>query len=166
VTARLKGRRREVDRLLIDLVAWAAQRPTVDALVLVGSYARGGERMASDVDVVVLTADPGTDSALDWFAGLRPGSRLVRRATWGPVREQRHRLRSGLLVELGVAPTSWAAVPLDAGTRRVLADGHRVLHDPHGFAAAAGAAAGPLPSRPPFQLPGDDAPEPRATMGP
>jgi len=158
MTARLKGRRRTADRLLADLVSWAEREPTIDALVLVGSYARGRERMASDVDVVVLTSDPGRWSAAPgWFAEVRPGSRLVRRATLGPVQEQRHRLRSGLLVELGVAPASWAAVPLDAGTRRVLADGHRVLYDPLGLAGRAGQALEVLPGAGPAER--------RATMG-
>ena len=166
MTARLKGRRRQVDRLLGDLMAWAERRPAVAAVVLVGSYARGGERMASDVDLVVLTSDPdGCSAGSGWFAGLRPGSRLVRQQSWGPVEEQRYRLRSGLLVEVGVAAPSWAAVPLDAGTRRVLADGHRVLHDPRGTAGRAGAAAGPSSTGPAFQLPRDDARERRATMG-
>ncbi len=66
-----------------------------------------------------------------WFGQLRPDSRLIRSAVLGPVREQRYRLRSGLLVEVGLAPTTWADVPLDPGTHRVLADGHQILHDPN-----------------------------------
>ena len=38
------------------------------------------------------------------------------------------RLRSGLYVESSCVPLSWAAVPLDAGTRRVLADGDRIIY--------------------------------------
>jgi hypothetical protein len=30
-------------------------------------------------------------------------------------------------------PPSWAAVPLDPGTARVLRDGCRILHDPEGL---------------------------------
>ncbi len=108
---------------------------------MVGSYARGHERMASDVDVMILTEDLDSCSlASGWFQRLRPGSRLVRAAIFGPVREQRYRLRCGLLAEIDLAPTSWAEVPLDAGTRRVLADGHRILHDPHTVLARAAAA--------------------------
>ncbi|NAZ77573.1 nucleotidyltransferase [Kineococcus sp. T13] len=141
MTARLKGRRRHADRLLDDLTRWAQGRPHVQALAVVGSYARGHERMASDVDVVILTEDIDSCSlASGWFDRLRPGSMLVRAATWGPVREQRYRLRSGLLAEIGLAPTAWADVPLDAGTRRVLGDGHRILHDPHTVLARAAAA--------------------------
>lgn len=140
MTARLKGRRRETDRLLADLTAWAAARD-VHAAAVVGSYARGAERMASDVDVMILLADPDSLPASDgWFQQLSHRARLVRVARWGPVREQRYRLSSGLLVEIDLAPISWADVPLDGGTRRVLGDGHRILHDPHGtLTQAAGA---------------------------
>lgn len=143
VTARLKGRRREVARLLVDIGGWAALRPDVEGVALVGSHARGAERMASDVDLAVLTprfADLAADP--DWFPALRPGARLVRTATWGPLVERRYRLRSGLLVEVGLAHPDWAAVPLDPGTARVLGDGHRILHDPDGLLARAAAALG------------------------
>ena len=43
-------------------------------------------------------------------------------------------LSSGADVEISFAPVSWASIaPLDAGTRRVITDGCRILHDPAGF---------------------------------
>ena len=157
MSARLKGRRRHADRLLSDVTRWADAEPGIHALCLVGSFARGHEGMGSDVDVLVLLEDVDSDvGSVGWFQRLAPGSRLVRVATWGPVREQRWRLRSGLVAEIDLAPVSWAEVPLDSGTRRVLADGHRILHDPHGTLARAAAAlrarqpgAGGAVSRPP-----------------
>ena len=141
MTARLKGRRGHAHRLIADLTRWAEQDPGISALCLVGSYARGCERMASDVDVVVLCSELDSYSlATGWFRRLRPDGRLLRLARWGPVQEQRWRLRSGLLAEIGLAAVSWADVPLDAGTRRVLSDGHRILHDPHGTLARAATA--------------------------
>ncbi|GAA2715191.1 hypothetical protein GCM10010429_36100 [Micromonospora olivasterospora] len=48
---------------------------------------------------------------------------------------------SGFEVELGVVPVSWADIdPVDPGTRRVVSDGHRVVHDPAGVLAALSAA--------------------------
>lgn len=142
VSARSNARRRQVARLLVDLTAWA-ERQDVHALVLVGSYARGAERMGSDVDVVVLTDHlERYGPAGRWFQMLRPDARLVRTATWGPVSEQRYRLRSGLLVEVGLAAPNWASVPLDPGTARVLGDGHRILHDRHATVARACASLG------------------------
>jgi predicted nucleotidyltransferase len=127
--SRLTGRRREVATLLPDIAAWAEGRPDVRGVVLVGSYARGSERMASDVDLVILCTAPDDLTDAKWFTSLRPGARLIREKDWGPVRERRFRLRSGLIVELGIAPLDWAAVPVDPGTRRVLGDGHTILYD-------------------------------------
>jgi len=138
MTARLKGRRRHAAQLVGDLTRWAQQEPAVQAVCLVGSYARGAERLASDVDVMVLSADLDAHGPVSgWFQRLRPGSRLLRVATWGPVQEQRWRLRCGLVAEIDLGPVGWAGVPLDGGTRRVLADGHRILHDPRGMLARA-----------------------------
>lgn len=139
MTTRLKGRRREAARVIDAVTRSAEISPLVRAVALVGSYARGAERMASDVDLVLLAGDPDALAGSAWFTVLEPGAKLVRSQRWGPVRERRYRLRSGLLVELGIAPLSWAALPLDAGTRRVLSDGHRVLHDDGTMSVAAAA---------------------------
>jgi hypothetical protein len=112
-----------------DVRGWAAGDESVRAVALVGSYARSAERMGSDVDIMILTDEPDRLAGSEWFQGLRPGARLIRSMEWGPVRERRMRLRSGLHVELDFAPPSWAAVPLDAGTRRVLRDGCVIVYD-------------------------------------
>lgn len=143
MSARLKGRRRAVNALLVDVERWAAEHDGVKAVALVGSYAHGRERMASDVDLMILAEDPDALADGNWFVHIRPDVRFVRAANWGPVRERRFRLRSGLLVELNFATPSWADLPHDAGTRRVLEDGHRILYDtgPLRVATSAGRTA-------------------------
>ena len=110
------------------LVTYAATDPLVRGVLLVGSWARGAARMESDIDLVLLAADP------DALAGVGPdvvGGRVVRRRSWGALEETRLLLPSGLEVEVGVVALSWAATdPVDAGTRRVVTDGHRILYDP------------------------------------
>jgi hypothetical protein len=85
--------------------------------------------MGSDVDITILTREPDCLADDGWFQTLHPTARLIRSMRWGPVRERRMRLHSGLHVELNYAPLSWAAVPLDSGTARVLGDGHDVIYD-------------------------------------
>ncbi|MCL3860653.1 nucleotidyltransferase domain-containing protein [Actinotalea sp. K2] len=138
VSAPSESRHLEVERLLADLAGWATSRDDIEAIALVGSCARGQAHEVSDVDVVILTP-AFSDLAADetWFTSLRPESDLVRCATWGPVLERRFRLTSGLLVELGLTSPSWAGLSLDPGTHRVLGDGHRIVHDPHGLLARA-----------------------------
>jgi hypothetical protein len=93
--------------------------------------------MASDVDLVLLTSNPDRHChGLDWATSFDRRARLVREQTWGPLRERRVRLSSGLVVELGVVTPSWVAAPLDAGTEKVLRDGWQILYDPEGIIRA------------------------------
>lgn len=145
MSARLKGRRREVDHLVSSVVGWAAARTDVAALGVVGSYAYHRPRMGSDVDLVLLTSEPdrygawvGTDSPL-------APAQLIRHQRWGPIIEWRFRRPSGLHVEFNIATPSWADVsPLDPGTARVISDGLRIVHDPHALLARAQSAVATL----------------------
>jgi predicted nucleotidyltransferase len=131
------ARRAEVEAFLERATGWAARRPDVVALALVGSYARGVDRPDSDVDLMVLTTDPTRYLDREDWIGELGAERLVTTRSWGPVTERRLALPSGLEVEVGVAPPSWAAVdPVDAGSRQVMTDGNRVLYDPAGLLAA------------------------------
>jgi hypothetical protein len=86
--------------------------------------------MASDLDLVILSARfEQLAQDLSWFLQLRRGSKLIRTKTWGDLLERRFRLHSGLHVELGLVSPSWAELPLDPGTRRVLTDGHRIVYE-------------------------------------
>ncbi|MEU6467342.1 nucleotidyltransferase domain-containing protein [Streptomyces sp. NPDC046976] len=144
----------EVREFLDRLTRWAGTREDVVGLLLVGSYARGAARPDSDVDVVLLTAEPArylvdaaesdtaesegaeSDAAEfegtwdDWAGELGLG-RPVRTRAWGPVTERRYTLLPGLEVEFGIGGPRWARTdPVDPGTRRVVADGARALYDP------------------------------------
>jgi GrpB-like predicted nucleotidyltransferase (UPF0157 family)/predicted nucleotidyltransferase len=137
----LAERTHEVEALCDFLAAWARERPDGRALALVGSWARGAGRLDADLDVVVLADAPGElASSEDWLGelGLLP---VVERRQWGPIAERRVRLPSGLEVEFGIGPPTWAGTdPLDAGTRSVIRDGLRSLHDPEGLLASARAS--------------------------
>ena len=114
--------------------AWARARPDVLAVARAGSEARGTAGPDSDVDLVLLTREPATYLAPDPLAAALPaGAVAVRTRMWGPLLERRFRLPTGLEVELGLAPERWAAVPVDAGTARVVAGGFVVLDDPAGL---------------------------------
>ena len=58
MSARLKGRRRQVAALLPAVTAWAADRVDIVGLILVGSYARDRPRIGSDVDLILITTHP------------------------------------------------------------------------------------------------------------
>lgn len=131
VTKRRKG---EVAELLQIITAWATRSPDIQAVALVGSWARNTPDAGSDVDLVVLTRTPESYVQNDaWLADVVPGQ-VDRRQSWGAIIERRVRSSSGLEVEFGIGDPSWAGTsPVDAGTRRVITDGVVVLFDPHGL---------------------------------
>lgn len=115
--------------LVEALRAWAAPRDDVRGIAVVGSYARGTARAGSDVDVLVLTAEPGRYlEAHDWLSDF---GRVVRwqREDWGAVQSLRTSYEDGTETEFGVASVSWADVPPDPGTREVAEGGLRVVFE-------------------------------------
>ena len=137
MSARFRARRRVVGEVVARAARWAKTQPDVSAVVVVGSYAYGRPRMGSDVDLVIASTLVGEhlgDSA--FIRTITPGGRVIRRDRWGPVHERRVRLSSGLLVEFGLTTPDWAALPLDAGTARVLAAGCKIVVDDGSMARA------------------------------
>lgn len=117
--------------------ALATALPAVVAVALVGSWARGEARPDSDVDIVLLTDEPGAVlGSTAWFSTFGDDVELVRSADFGAIQERRLRLQDGLVVEVGVGERSWARLdPIDAGTEQVVQDGLVALYDPHGLLA-------------------------------
>ncbi|MBO8190122.1 nucleotidyltransferase domain-containing protein [Streptomyces oryzae] len=129
-------REAEVEGLLEHIAGWASDHPDVIGLLLVGSWARRAPRPESDVDLVIVTTDPGRYSDSSWIDEVELGE-PVRRRAWGAVSEWRFRTGSGLDVEINIGAPAWASTqPVDPGTRRVVRDGARPLHDPTGILAS------------------------------
>ncbi|SOE09103.1 Nucleotidyltransferase domain-containing protein [Streptomyces sp. 2323.1] len=125
----------EIQEVIGRITRWATGREDIVGLLLVGSCARNAARPDSDIDIVLLTADePGYfDDAWAMELGL---CKLIRTRSWGPIMERRYATASGLEVEMGIGPETWAKTdPVDPGTRRVVTGGARLLHDPTGILA-------------------------------
>lgn len=118
-----------VSELLGNVVSWAAEDASVVGVALVGSHARGVARSDSDVDLVILTLDlrPYLEDTgwLERFGTVTS----CKTEDWGPVTSLRVFFEGGLEVEFGLTTTVWAELPVDAGTRRVVSAGMRVLYD-------------------------------------
>ncbi|MEV5428007.1 nucleotidyltransferase domain-containing protein [Streptomyces sp. NPDC052701] len=131
-----RERAAEAQEIIDRVTRWAAGRQDVVGLLLVGSYARDAARPDSDIDLVLLTTDPAPYSGTAWADELALGE-LLRTRAWGPLTERRHATASGREVEIGIGSAQWARTdPVDPGTRRVVTDGARPLHDPAGVLAA------------------------------
>jgi len=128
-------RSKEVWSVVQTVSRWAEEHDDVRGVVVVGSWARDAARMDSDVDIVVLTDSSVHADAQTWTRLL--DGQVIRLQPWGPLREIRLQRPSGLEVEMGIAPLSWANTdPVDAGTYRVISDGFHIVYDPDGALAA------------------------------
>ncbi|WP_232660753.1 nucleotidyltransferase domain-containing protein [Pseudonocardia sp. TRM90224] len=138
------ARRAEFEQVVSIAQQWAETDGGIVALGLAGSWARGAERMSSDVDVVVLTDAPGSYASSTEWLGPFGDPPVVRTQRWGVLIERRVRLESGFEIEFGFVTPDWASTdPVDAGTHRVVSDGMRPLHDPAGLLARVNAAVRP-----------------------
>jgi predicted nucleotidyltransferase len=119
-----------ISAFIEELSNWARSQPDIEAVALVGSYARNAAKADSDVDLVILT--PVANRYLRDRSWLSLFGRVTeyRDEDYGRVRSVRTFYESGLVVEYGFAKPDWAATPIDAGTMRVVSQGMRVLHDP------------------------------------
>jgi predicted nucleotidyltransferase len=119
----------KTDSFLRSVTEWASNQADIQALALIGSYARNAAKETSDVDLVLIVTDPAI---------------YLKDTTWvqqfGTVKEQQQEdygllislrvwYRDGLEVEYGITDERWSAIPLDLGTRRVIADGMRDLFE-------------------------------------
>lgn len=111
---------------------WAQAEEGVVGVALVGSYARGEARPDSDLDFVIIATDPSsyTDDP-SWINSFGEAA-SCRTEDWGILTSLRVFYQAGQEVEFGISSLAWAAIPPDSGTARVVADGMRVLYDPHG----------------------------------
>ncbi len=126
--------------ILEVIIGWAKRRQDVRGVALVGSQARGTARPDSDIDLMVLAVNPEALRAdSSWIEAIDWSGACVKVANWrdedyGAVWSRRIWLSPGAEVEISFAPVVWAlTAPLDAGTRRVVSDGCRILHDPAGL---------------------------------
>ncbi|MDH3628756.1 MAG: nucleotidyltransferase domain-containing protein [Acidobacteriota bacterium] len=120
----------QLANFLNDLSAWAESRSDVLGLAIVGSHARGSARLDSDVDLVVLCEKPAAlANRKDWVARFGEVRQAVPEE-YGVVRAVRVVYEDGLEVEFCLSSLEWANIPLDAGTKRVISDGMRILYDP------------------------------------
>jgi hypothetical protein len=114
---------------------WARSQSEIEAVAMVGSHARDAPKEDSDVDLVILTR------VVDRYLRDRKWISLFGQVTqyrdenYGRVTSVRSFYENGLEVEYGFTTPDWADTPIDAGTLRVISQGMKVLHDPHGIIA-------------------------------
>jgi uncharacterized protein len=114
---------------IASFICWASTQPDIQAVALVGSYARNMATESSDIDLVLLTTHPNryleNTDWLETFGSMETQQMEV----YGKLTSLRVRYVSGHEVEYGLTTPDWVAQPLDAGTERVIQDGMKVLFE-------------------------------------
>jgi predicted nucleotidyltransferase len=120
-----------VDTFLQMFIAWVGKQRDIEGLALVGSRARDAATEQSDVDLIILTSERDEYfENVDWLSQFGEVEGF-KKETWGAVETIRATYTNGLEVEYNFAEPSWADIPMDPGTRRVVKEGFRILFDPH-----------------------------------
>ena len=114
---------------LENITQWAAAQPDIQALALVGSYARGTETDISDIDLIFITVEPKfyLDNT-DWIQqfGIIEKQQIE---YYGLVTSIRVWYINGFEIEYGITDERWVSIPLNAGTRQVISDGMQILFE-------------------------------------
>jgi len=121
-----------VDAFLEKFTSWSMAQSDIEAVALTGSYARGVATEDSDVDLMILVTDRRRYVENKEWLSIFGEIERWRNETWGVVETVRAFYRTGLEIEYNFAASSWADIPVDAGTKRVVNDGIKVLFDPKG----------------------------------
>jgi predicted nucleotidyltransferase len=120
----------DVDTFLQMFIAWVGKQQDIEGLALAGSHARNAATEQSDVDLIILTSERDAYFRnVDWLSQFGEVESF-KKETWGVVETIRATYTTGLEVEYNFADPTWADVPVDPGTRRVVKEGFRILFDP------------------------------------
>ena len=128
---------KKLNQILAVVRQFAISHSQIVAVALCGSQARGTARPDSDIDLSILVEDQQLFKNTDWIAQIdfkKIDEKIAsfRDAAYGTVWSRHVFLESGTEIEFSFANRSWADIdPIDGGTKKVVSDGYKVLHDPH-----------------------------------
>ncbi len=108
---------------------WASAQSDIQAVALVGSYAREVATDTSDIDLVLVVDDPQRYLAdTDWSTQFGTVAQQ-QIEDYGLVTSLRVWYVGGREVEYGLTTPAWIQPPLDEGTQRVIQDGMKILFE-------------------------------------
>lgn len=121
---------RDIIKMISD---WGKKDTQVEAIVLVGSFARETNQPGSDIDVCIIT--DYKDEFLNRISFIHTFGHVKNYVLeyWGVCTSIRVWYVEGEEVEFRIVKPSWYSLPLDEGTCRVLEDGYQILVDKQGI---------------------------------
>lgn len=111
----------------------AKDNDMINAVVLVGSYAREEQRDDSDIDLVIISTTPKLLLEDEDFINDFGKVTKTQKEDYGRVTSIRVWYEDGMEVEFGITSPLWISKPLDEGTLKVLKDGYRVILDKRNY---------------------------------
>ena len=111
------------------ITQWAPSQAGLIALALVGSHARAAAAPDSDIDLVLIARNPQHYLLSPAWVEQFGCTRLTAIEPYGKLTSIRAFYCNGLEVEFGITSEEWIALPLDAGTERVIQDGLLILFE-------------------------------------
>ncbi len=116
------------------IIEWVKTEKDIVAFALVGSHARGTAKEDSDIDLVIITNSPeiylNNDKWIVRFGEVKE----LRKEDYGLMQSRRVFYIDGSEVEFGITTPEWAKInPIDYGTKKVIADGIKILYDKDGL---------------------------------
>jgi hypothetical protein len=121
------------DQIVAPVVAWAERRSDILGLAVAGPWARGTASGDSDIDLILLAAEPQAFRTSDWLDEIRwPAGRVAdwHDAEYGVAWSRHLQLMLPCEIEFTFCSPAWAEIdPVDAGTAQVVSGGCRVLLD-------------------------------------
>lgn len=125
-----------VEDLLQKVTDWAETNQYINAIALVGSYARGEATPDSDVDIVLVCSKPlQLLYDLHWlnrFGDLDRYDIEPDIEQGGKVNSVRAIYKDFTEIEFSITDLAWAALPIDPGTKAVIAQGVKIILDKTG----------------------------------
>jgi predicted nucleotidyltransferase len=118
-----------VDGFLFEFKRWAATEAGIHAVALIGSHARDTATSESDVDLIVVTSPPNIYLEFRQWTSLFGNVLRDQMENYGKCTSLRVWYDEGFEVEYGFVDESWAALPLEEGTRKIIADGMKIMFE-------------------------------------
>ena len=118
-----------MERFIDQLKKFSMDQEKIESVLLVGSYARGTDTEASDLDLCIITPAKQAFVENPTFVKTFGAVQNMQTEFYGACTSIRVWYQNGLEVEFGIVEPSWIGRPLDCGTQRVLKDGYQILVD-------------------------------------
>lgn len=121
-----------VEDILQKIKQWAEGNQFVTSVLLVGSYARNEQQADSDVDIVLLCTKPLQLLYDTYWVNNFGEVQRYDLEDWGVANIVRALYTDGTEIEFGIVPEAWANIPVDLGTKSVIAKGAKIILDKTG----------------------------------